>query len=437
MEETIASFQKINARLETFIRLVKNYSGSALERINEALLKIDVVVYEDTIKMIQIMNKFRVTFQEHIAYKVDTVIFGIEDVYKAIRLEIFVNSTNSEYSIANIAGQIEMLVHGLNAVETIERDSIGDTDHTPWFPTRFWANRHNATECEILFSHEAEEYSNLKENLISGESTSSALYAMIEKRQGNRDRVLQCVQEYKVALMDTLEVLETQSGEIQKTLNSQSDFKYDAALHHAQDELEYINENITRMAQNLASYSVNLTAKLELALTIRTDTMANMERKLQQVLAAIDNHAIYLILHNIKDTEILTQQWLINGLHAMDDLVVYFNNSNIDYVARQLNIWRRPFVALDTFDILAYTYDTSWPTWPRGTSMRQLLDSQTDVDTISDIISTYTNVLYDELDVVTMGYISAKADILSALEELVNDLDAFYQESLIDKDFIL
>ena len=454
----VHNLHNLVTQLQRFHYLIVNDTDSALHQINKAIKKINIMTKYDVHNMLRGITTCGSTYDDSIAIKVDSALYYLEAFSSGIWNIKYVlssadNNTSGQYALLNARGTAENLLIALDAMRKTPENVSNGVTHTL---NRIWSydgtNRYSFCQSRYtlmivivtriigLLSQALENRKEINQTSNYDSNDGNAWYIQLfdHNLQANNTigDVIDCSNELKSILEGAYETIS--SFEKTLTINLANDFyfKYDDILDLIWNDLETINFNISYFEDLLTKYSRNETTKLDISSLITAANHSHLEETLSNILARMDTHASEPLQNMMRDSKINIRKWLHNSLSAMGKLLPYFDTC-IEMRARSPKMWRYPILKLDSPDILKYSFDDSFKTWPRNKSLRILLEKSEDYTLFTDILRSYGNNLSIAIHDLQTRLMSSKKETLTALGNLIADMQFVRQQSIIDKNFIL
>ena len=445
--------QNLITQLQLFHYLIVKVADSALFRVNKAIFKINRMARDDMGSTLHGIKFCKSKYDGGIAIKVETALYHLDAFHSDIQnMEYRLSSVDSNkpgmYAFWNVRDAAENLYVSLDAIRTIPEYIDRFTLNRLWSTNRYVSCQSKYTLMLDIITRITELLSRASVNWEQINQTNNYDYNAGNKwseqfinynRQANNTigDVEECSTEFKNVLEGAYETISSLETTLQTMLWNDFYFNFDDVLDLVWNDLETINSNISYFEDLLTKYSRNDTTKLDIASSLTAVNHAHLEDALSSILSRIDTQAVEPLHNMMRTSRVNIKKWLHNSLSAMGTLVPYFDTC-IEKMARFSRIWRYPVVKLDSPDILVYTYNgNSFKTWPETKSLRTLLENRDDETLFTEILKSYGHNVSIALYELQARLSSSKKETLTALGNLLTDVQSVHQQSIIDKDFIL
>ena len=236
--------------------------------------------------------------------------------------------------------------------------------------------------------------------------------------------VIRCSAEYKNVVERGYELTKANLDESEKYLEQDFYFNYDEVLDLIRSELEIINSSIAYFEGLLIKYSRNDTSKLDMASSITADNRTQLEEVLGSILARIDSHAWEPLKTRMGNSKLNIKKWYLSSLSAMGMHLNITEYSPLLFIQGPLILQLHP---LQFVRIFPRQYDL----WLEEKPLETFEDASTKL--LRSYKKNISIAIYD----FQARLSSAQREALTALDNFIADVESFYQQSHIDKNFVL
>ena len=237
--------------------------------------------------------------------------------------------------------------------------------------------------------------------------------------------VIHCSTEYKNVVERGYELTKANLDESKKYLLHDFYLNYTEVLDLVWSELETIKFSIAYFEGLLTKYSRNDTSKLDMASSITVANSTQLEEVLGNILAKIDSHAWEPLKFRMRNSKLNIKEWYLSSLTAIGmhlNITEYFPVTFVDGGHR---------LQLDPIDYYVIYKPLGLNLWLEEKPLETFEDASTKI--LQSFQRNISLAIYD----FRARLSSAKREALTALDHLIADVQSFYQQSHVDKDFIL
>ena len=428
IQGTVNNVQNLVANLKTFDWLIVNFAGTALSRINTAIIEVNKMTMNDLKQLHEVSNGCKQAYDSQFATAVDSVLNDL----KALDWEL--RSIQNDDGAHN-TNAVDLLRLSLKDMKIIQ--DIPATRYSQWAPDRFW--RSDKSEiCQNVYTELEYKISiTLYEKAMN--KSNKNVYSLVQAI-GNEtiDLFVRCTSEYRIAVESTEQAISSHFDASNEAMQNDFNFSYAKILDISSNDLDNVQQVIVDLEEMLIKYSKNDTTKLKMSSLTTEKGRAYVEDILDRILSRINTRALVPLQTMTENSEVNIKKWLHGSLSALGMLVPYFDNGDIEKTSRNLNIWRYPVLKMNSNKMLKYNYEEyeKWITWPRMINILEMLRREDDKALFTEILTSYGNDISVEMYNLQSQFSSAKKDILNAYDELRADVQSFERQSDIDKDFI-
>ena len=237
--------------------------------------------------------------------------------------------------------------------------------------------------------------------------------------------VIHCSTEYKNVVERGYELTKANLDESEKYEQRDFYLKYTEVLDLVGSELETIEFSIAYFEGLLTKYLQNDTSKLDMASSITVANSTQLEEVLGNILAKIDSHAWEPLKFRMRNSKLNIKEWYLSSLTAMGihlNITEYFPVTFVE---------GRHRIHLDPIKHYVIYKPPRLNLWLEEKPLEAFEDASTKI--LQSFERNMSLAIYD----FRARLSSAKREALIALDHLIADVQSFYQQSHVDKDFIL
>ena len=430
LQATINNLENAAAALSNLIWLLEN-SGYSFNRVDRAIDKLVTYAAEDISKLYKHVRGFDRTYVNHLSPIVDSALYFLDRIQQKFQYSTHLTDIESDELYAFVEEEVSLLDITINVIlpkrYTVCELTCGQTKPTWW-----QGNDNERQKCQrILYSVKNDTLSMIADQ----NATDTKIY--VNNIVQEMDDLITCIGEYKLSVEKALSALENIIYEMDRLKYAQTHFDYGEFLTSTIDqELIYTNKNISWLGELQLNYSRNETTKVSLSKAITPSTESTLSYTMDAIIKKLESNVFSTLHMRTELVEIHVKRLIHESLGVMADLAPYFVGTYIEDIARRLDFWKRPTVELNSPNIVRFQYSTTetWRTWPRSIDLQELTS---DDSFATHILAPYAKALYKELYIIHGKFITVKYEVLSALNELVTDLQSFNILSAVDKKFVM
>ena len=452
LKGTIINLEKAKSGLYDMTWLTKN-AGYSLAKVNKALELLASVISEDINDLPGLVTEIKSTYDQYVSPTIKLVLFCLEQVLLTFQTTAIKNQHADPIDQEHVMGDFRLLKY---AIETLDdfyhkhcSKHCSEPNGLPFSTeninseecTKYWCNHR-----PMVWQSSERDRSKCQGHLKTiQEKVYSTLSELSENPAGIVNEIISplnhtvdCIREYKFSLQRALSALDKIKSDLEHNIDIHFNFDYENILATIiNQELEYMNKNISWLNGLLLDYSRNDTTKVDLSTVLTPSTVVQLSHTMDSIISKLESNAFNPLRTTASLVEITSWESLHDGLATMNNLVPYFSANYIEDVCRRLQFWRHPTVELTSPNILRFQYSPgeTWNTWSRSMSLQGLNRRLGNV--ARNILQPYNERVHMELHKIQNKFITAKKDVLSASNILVTGLQSFKETSNVDKNFIL
>ena len=454
LKGTIINLEKAKSALYDMTWLAKN-AGYSLTKVNKALELLASVIHEDINDLHGLITEIKSTYDQYVSPTIKLVLFCLEQVLLTFQTSAIKNQHADPIGQEHVMGDFRLLKYAIETLDDfyhkhcnkycsdgfpVSTEHIESTEHIDSKEcTKYWCN-HRPMVWQSSERDRRKCQDNLKTIQEKVYSTLSEIPtgSIVNEIISPLNHTVNCIREYKFSLERALSALDKIKSDLEHNIDIHFNFDYESVLATIiNQELGYMNKNISWLNGLLLDYSRNDTTKVDLSTVITPSTVVQLSHTMDSMISKLESNAFNPLLTTASLVEITSWESLHDGLATMNNLVPYFAANYIEDVCRRLKFWRHPTVELTSPNILGFQFSPgeTWNTWSRSMSLQGLNRRLGNV--ARNILQPYTERVHMELHKIQNKFITAKSDVLSASNVLVTDLQSFKETSNVDKNFIL
>ena len=464
------SIEMVVIRLNHFIRKEAVHTGSALGRINNALVEIQQVVLHDISVMESLVDNYKQKYDsflgvriEHFLYFLDSADYHLDHVILRLErdpMDMSLYGNHHEYKgVMDFGSNAFVQAMAVFDILRLSLLSIGEINTMvpltdlednvkKALPSSLWSSDEQWRKCEGLFEREAKTYKRYVQLLYKAlhnwqESGGPGDWPGLlrEKSLIRKHRITslkQCVKEYKDTISKALDSLSNMKSTTQYTMNTGTTYDAQAFEDTLKGDLKAISDSAPWLHRQMVKYHANDISKLDLVENVLTvNKKEDTVRYMEKVLFKTDLDAIFKLRTEVQVLKTQIQKWYVAGVGAIISLLDYFERDELESKMRNLSLWRQPVVDFRTPEVLKYSYsvDETWRTWPASVPLQHLI-TPSGMQYISNILDGYMAGINQVLYEVSHRSNTVKDDAIAAFDALWMELQSYKRQSQIDNSFV-